>query len=51
VQTIIDLVSSFPESQQRMSVLLKEDLNKAADMGDVGFINDVVVPILHAEEK
>lgn len=33
------------------STLLKEDLVLASEKEDVDFINKVIVPILHAEEK
>lgn len=31
--------------------MLKEDMVLASEKGDVEFINKVIVPILHAEEK
>lgn len=31
--------------------MLKTDMIRASELGDVDFINKVIVPILHAEEK
>lgn len=36
---------------EKLSTILKEDMVSASDRGDVDFINKVIVPILHAEEK
>lgn len=31
--------------------MLREDMIKASDIGDMNFINKVIVPILHTELK
>jgi len=39
------------EQIEAFSSMLKSDIATASDLGDVDFINKVIVPILHAEEK
>jgi hypothetical protein len=51
VQTIRDTILGGEDEIELFSTLLKEDLLKASGKGDVDFINKVIVPILHAEEK
>lgn len=51
VFTIRDLVLGGEEEIETFSSLLKADIILASDKGDVDFINKVIVPILHAEEK
>ena len=51
VQTIKDLVISGEEEYDKLSSILKEDIISASEKGDIHFINKVIVPILHAEDK
>ena len=36
---------------EKISKLLKEDLNEASQLEDINFIKKVIVPLLHAEQK
>lgn len=49
--TIRDLILGGENELELFSTLLKEDLVLASEKEDVDFINKVIVPILHAEEK
>ena len=49
--TIRDLILGGENELELVSTLLKEDLVLASEKEDVDFINKVIVPILHAEEK
>lgn len=51
VQTIKELVIGGEEAEDKLSDLLKHDIVIASKKGDVEFINQVVVSILHAEDK
>lgn len=51
VSTIRDVIVGDESTIEEFSSLLKEDLVRASEKGDVSFINQVIVPILHAEEK
>ena len=51
VHTIRDVIIGGENEIEEFSKILKEDIVLASDKGDVDFINKVIVPILHAEEK
>ena len=38
-------------AEEKLSNLLKQDIIIASDKGDVEFINQVIVSILHAEDR
>jgi len=40
-----------PSCLETMGKLLKEDLNNASQKEDISFIKQIIVPLLHAEEK
>ena len=48
VAAILELVVIDMETAEKMAILLKEDIVESSDKGDVSFINNVIVPILHA---
>lgn len=45
------MVIGSEEEEERLTLLLKEDMIIASEKGDVEFINKVIVPILHSELK
>jgi hypothetical protein len=51
VWTIRDVLLGGPTELEAFSTLLQQDLVAASEAEDVAFINQVIVPILHAEEK
>ena len=51
VWTIRDVLLGGPAELEAFSSLLQKDLVAASEAEDVAFINQVIVPILHAEEK
>jgi hypothetical protein len=51
VSTIRDSILGGTAELELFSSLLKADIGVASEKGDVEFINKVIVPILHAEEK
>lgn len=51
VETIKQLVVGADKEMDKLSTLLKQDVVIATDCSDVDFINKVIVPILHAEER
>lgn len=51
VQSIKDLVIGGEQEEEKLSNLLKDDINEASSKSDVEFINKVIVPVLHAEDN
>lgn len=51
VWTIRDVLLGGTSELEAFSTILQQDLVAASEAEDVAFINQVIVPILHAEEK
>ena len=51
VNAISSLVLGSKPEEVKLTQLLREDMLLASERGDVAFINKVVVPLLHSEEK
>ena len=49
--TLIQKLTLEGNQLEKLSKMLKDDLNEASKMEDIGFIKKVIVPLLHSEQK